>query len=1094
MKTLSRHNRTEVSCLLNRNYESVYSRLLEVLSSDEVGLFASVQSMKREMIWNSNDGVSYKSYANIAEEDKDEISDILQDYKERILPKLQQDQELGSIASQLLIVPSASDIYVGKKIDGSFAIKLTKWACKDVRGENNNDPLYVIVNRPKSNHFPAQVRIRYSDGSLYAQMPFVFTYKDRVKTFKTNQDGDYPLGLLKKEVGFSIQQSETATDTIHHFTMSEEQQIYEAVFPYKINFNIQVVDQKGTTVPNVALNIDYDNFHRQETADNDGKIAITDFELTRAQLVLTETEQSDNQQTFDLNKETNTIIFKVYRKYLGNALVKVINESDEPVSDYPLSIGLGDEQLDRQTNSAGIVDLGRLEVGQQVVVNGENQSKTFEVEEGENEFVLRITTPETPPPPPPEIVTIKLINHKNEPLPNIPMTFNIGGQEYQEVTDENGVCHFTKNSFTDKEKIKVKIQTKKKNGKEKIYNKVFTFNGNQLEYVIKLKKRRWFWLLLLLLPLLLLIQCEKDVTVETLDANTKSPIPNTEVNLSYTKYALFDFDTKQFFTADKKSYQEITGTDGQVIFEKLSYTWYSVVFKWNKKAEISAYNKCHSTDNQNPKFHRLKTHKVVTLYLTASAIDLDFLVVDKEDNEPLPQANVIIETDFDGIKTIDSAKTDADGRVLFKQIPKCGIVKILGELAGYYTDSIIDRTIEDLAKGKVDSTRKLELVPIKKKITFFITNCKTGEPVPMAIATIHLKNTHNSKMKKAYTNINGVGKGEYDNAHIISKLRIDVRKKFFKDGVWDKNLTVGEFIALPDSARIICLEPEENPLTFKNIDAKSNQPLSGVKNYITIIRGGTTDTLTEISNANGSFVVSGLNSGDKITIHSHLDPCYEPNTTTIINKDVTALLQAPASNRIIPLEPKVLTLTFQTVDPDVDTLVNYATLQVLVDGKIVNPTNSGNGKFEVEGYCNSTISIVADKVDYQKNDTKVKDKSFDYLRTSPQTERNIPLRMKPCDVSTNGDVSGKEYYINEFNMKTSSGEFIFEYFTDSEPDEITVYCGRKNNIGPQNQLFQYSDATMSNTFQEKIKFNGCQIITVVVKGGSHWKYTVNCPD
>lgn len=1090
MKTLSRHSRSEVSCLLKRNYEGVYSRLLEVLSADEVRLFASVQSLKREMIWDTNDGISYRSYSATSEEDKDEVSDILQDYKEQILPKLKHDRELGGIANELFIVPAENDIYVGKREDGSIAVKLTRWACRKSRGETNNDPLYAIVNRPKSNHFPAQIRIRYSDGSLYAQMPFIFTYRDRVKSFKTNQDGDYSLGLLKKEVEFSIQQSETATETIHYFTMSEEQQLYEAVFPYKINFNIEVIDQKGATVPNVAINVDYDNYHRKHTSDSEGNITISDIELTTAQLVLTETEQSDNQQTFELNKETNTIIFKVYRKYLANALVKVIDENDEPISDYPLSIDLGEKQLDGQTNSIGVVNLGRLEVVQQIIVNTENESKTFEVKEGDNEFILKITLPL---PPPPEMVQVKLINHKNEPLPNIPMTFNIGKEEHHEITDENGVCHFEKSTFTDKGKVNVKITTKKKNGKDKLYNKAFTFDSNQLEYVIKLKKRRWLWLLLLLLPLLLLVQCEKDVTVETLESTTKNPIPNTEVNLSYIKYTLFDFDTKKFFTANKKTYQEITGSDGKVTFTKLSYTWYSALFKRNTRAEISAYSKCHSTDNQNPKFHRLKTNKVVTLYLTASAIDLDFLVVDKEDNEPLPQANVTIETDFDGIKTIDSAKTGADGRVLFKQIPKCGKVKVLGQLDSYYPDSIINRTIEELAKGKTDFTRKLELVPIKKKITFFVTNCKTAEPIPMAIATIHLTNQYNSKMKKAYTNINGVGKGEYDDVHIINKLRIDVRKKFFKDGMWDKGLTVEEFIALPDSARVICLDPEENSLEFKNIDSKSNQPLPGVTNKIIINRNSTIDTLSdEISNTNGSFTVSGLIAGDQITIHSYLDPCYEPNITTITGKDVITLLQAPSTERIIPLEPKVFTLTFQTFDPDVDTLVDDATLQVIVDGQVVNPTNSGNGKFEVQGYCHSTVSIIAEKVDYQKNDTN-RDNSFDYLRTSPQTERNIPLRIKPCDQSTNGNTSGQEYYIDEFNMKTTSGEFIFEYYTDSKADEITVYCGRKNEIGPHNQLFHYFDATNSDTFQEKIKFSGCQIITVEVKGGSNWKYTVNCP-
>lgn len=1094
MKILSKHSRSEVHRLLNRSYESVYSRLLEILSVDEILLFANVQSRKTEMLWFVNSSVDYVSYGALSEGDKDEISDILQTLKESILPKLQKDAELQSIAKQLLTVPSASDIYVGKKPNGELLVILTKWACEAVRGEKSIDPLEIIVNRPKSDHFPATVSIRYSDGSLYANMPFVFQYKDRIKDFKTNQNGDYSLGQLKNEVLFAILSSADNPETIHNFVMNGEQKIYSVVFPYKINFEVQVIDQTGEIVPDVNLYVNYEAYQGRRTTNEVGVFSLSNVVLGDDTLVLKEANNQDNQQSFSLTNETTKIVFEVHRKYFANALIKVIDEDDEPVKGCNLLVNIEEHSRAQITNNEGVVDLGQLEVGQKVTVTDgkeEQNTKEYFVEKENNEFVLKIIKPVIPN------IQVKLINHKNETLSAIPMDFQAGTTEHKAVTDENGICQFSQGTFADKGKVNIRVHTKKKNGRNKIYKKSIKFDKNKLEYVVKLKRHNWLWLLLLLLPLLLLVQCEKDITLETLDVNTKNPVPDTEVNLAYTRYALFDFGTKKFFTADTFSYQKITDASGQATFAGLSYTWYSAVLKRNTIANISAFSKCHSADNQNSKFHSLKKNKVVTLLLEPTTVDLDFLVVDKEDNQPLPMADVVIETEFDGIKKLDSLKTTADGRVFFKKLPKCGKIKVVGNLKGYYSDSIINKTIEELSKGKVDSTRKLELVPIRKKITFFVKDCKTGEPIASgAVATIHLENANNSKLDKVFPNINGVGKGDYDDIHIINKIRIDVRKKYYTDGVWDKGLTVEEFIALPDSARVICLEPEQNTLDFTNIDEHTKQPLPGVTNIVTIKSKKTTRIDTIMSNINGSFSAPNLVFGDKITICSNLDPYYEPNTTTIVNKNVIALSEGNAKDRVIPLTPKEFTLNFQVFDSDVDTLVNDATLQITLDGQIIKLTNSRNGKFQVKGYYYSVISIIAEKSSYTKNDTKIKQASFNDLISAPQSERNIPLEMQPCDVSTNGNTTGQNYYLNEFNMGINSGKFVFEYFTDGQADEMIVYCGRKNTIGTrkEKELFRYFEATGSSTFQKNITFSGCQIITVVVKGSSHWNYTVNCPN
>ncbi len=82
------------------------------------------------------------------------------------------------------------------------------------------------------------------------------------------------------------------------------------------------------------------------------------------------------------------------------------------------------------------------------------------------------------------------------------------------------------------------------------------------------------------------------------------------------------------------------------------------------------------------------------------------------------------------------------------------------------------------------------------------------------------------------------------------------------------------------------------------------------------------------------------------------------------NKSVEQLWKAPQEEREIPLL-KHIALTFRTeelMNGDITGLLPDCDLEVTVDGKRVDPTNSGSGEFVVEDLKpSSLISIVASK-------------------------------------------------------------------------------------------------------------------------------------
>lgn len=1094
--TIFRHPHSDVSYLLQRSYESVHVRLREILSPEEAAFFAATETKSHEQSWFVESTGGLVPFSRLAEDEKSEVSDLIQEIRTSILPKLLADKQLKDIANDLFIVPSENSIQVSRNPQGHFTVTLTQWACRDAMGDMRKDVLSIVVNRPKPDHTTVNLQVSYTDGPLYAGRELAFFYKDRVKVFRTNDQGEVHLGRMKNGSIFSVAPSaDPAGKDVQSLSVVPGQELYPVSFPFYQTLSVAVRDQKGNPVPGAAVEFGYGEKKSTFISDGEGMIILTDWIYKGGALILSEPEKPDSAQSFDLPREERAdFVFQVFRPVFGDLLIRVLDQNQAPYAAYPVNVSTPAGAQDRLTDAEGKILISGLQSESHVrASDGRNPQNSVETTTGEGpqELVLRVERPA------PEIVRVRLLDRQGAPMEGIPMDFALGANPETRTTDAEGICRLEKELFGNaKRKVPLGIHLPGKNGKSRILRKKLRYTPDRLEYTLKLTSYRWLlWLLLLLLPLLLLIKCEKEASFQVVEKESGAPVPNTEVHFSYVRYALFD--QGRFLPADSMFYTAVSDTQGMVKFDSLGTTVYGYVFRTFSKAYATAANNCYASDGVERVFHWMSAAKVKKIKVSPIFIPLDFLVVDRDDNQPLPDAKVWIWSEINGQIWADSAVTDPAGKVVFSKIPKCGrIARVEATAEGYYPDSLKAGPVENIAGGTAEENRKIPLRPIRKKISFFVTNCNTGEPLPGAKATIYLNREDGSKSQKVSTNINGVGKGEYDDIHIINLLKIVVTKPYFKDGVWDKGLTVGEFVQLPDSQRVICLEPLDLNGDFQNIDSLTRKPLAGVKNVVSIARGGKTTTDTIYSNKNGAFTIPGLQSGDKLTVHAFLEPHYEPNLTTISGADVIALLEGPANRRIIPLKPKELEVTFRTVDPDADTLVDNASLMVVLDGnRLTNLTNSGNGVFTVKGFFHSVISIAAEKQGYQDNNTKINNKAFNVLASSPQAERDIPLTMKPCNTSGSGNVSGQEYYLDEYNMGASSGSFKFIYYTDTHPDEINVYCGRKDQISPSNRIFHYLGATgYQIRIDQILRFNNCQVITVEVKGGSEWEYTVNCPD
>ncbi len=629
------------------------------------------------------------------------------------------------------------------------------------------------------------------------------------------------------------------------------------------------------------------------------------------------------------------------------------------------------------------------------------------------------------------------------------------------------------------------------------FRKKFRFRDDTLDYTFQLKKRnwKWLWLLLLLLPLLLLIRCERDIAVTTVDKESGDEIAGVEVTLNYTSYYLYK--DGQLFCSEEGHQTLKTDGEGRGVFKDMGCSVYSYIFRCLSRASFVAAGDCYVMDPAPSEcnFHYTRNHKIT---LSPRVTDVSVNVVDRETNDPVADARILYTYKLGKTAKTDSTVSDATGKAKLTKVPECGEVTFT-RVSCYGYEDLTNEKRSVAAMLSAPDSATLRLQPLKQSFTYFVKNKFTHEPVPDATVEVTLTSPNGNVIGgKTRTNVDGKGRGAYKDAFVLAKVDLKATKENYKEGHLDKEYTVEQFAKLPDSLRVVYIEPEPGVQQFKNVDSLTNEPIVGVRNEIQRNSvDGNTYSATETSNRNGVFDVKAI-SGDKIDINSEHE-YYEPKHTAIQKFD---------KGQTIRMTPKKLDLTFRTVDADSWELLPECRLEVRTSRSgVTTPVSSGTGEFEVRGlYYGETISITASKKDYSTNNTTVHDAKVSELANAPQRNRDIPLHkdLPPCNGGNseqNNVAAGTVSAPQSFNMGTERGTFVLDYYTGNKcPDRIDVYNHKPGeSAGPSNRLWTSDMAvTGDNHRQVRLSFSSGSVITVIVttgpEDGSAWSYHVYCPN
>lgn len=632
--------------------------------------------------------------------------------------------------------------------------------------------------------------------------------------------------------------------------------------------------------------------------------------------------------------------------------------------------------------------------------------------------------------------------------------------------------------------------------KDYIYKKTFELKDEYDKYTFKIQKRNWKWLwllLLLLLLLLLFVRCDHKINVHTRDAVSGEAIPEVNVSLDYTAHYLYKDGS--FFASEPVHSEITTDENGDGTFDKQPCSVFSYIFYALSEATYTTEDDCNEQVNvpETSVFHYTWNK---TIDMQPKTEDLELMVLDRETEEPLAGAVVSYEYELSGEAFIDSIETDPSGRCMLSGVPRCGEV-LLPRVSCYgYADTTDVQLNVKTALSSIDMST-IKLTPLKQSFSYFVKNKYTKEPVPGATVEVTLTSSNGKVIRgKSVTNVDGKGLGEYKDAFVLAQLDLKASKQHYKDGYLEKKYTVEQFAGLPDDDRVVYLEPEPYMEKFQNVDSITGEPIAGVKNKIHINSiSGKEEDLVELSNRNGIFYVKAME-GDHITINSELSPYYEPKNTEI---------KSFAKGQIIKMMPQKTDLVFRTYDAETGELLPDCKLSIRTSKSGVNmPTSSGNGEFTVKDlFVGEKISIVASKMDYGSNSTKINNDKVIDLMNANQDRRDIPLKMElpPCNASSQNksSVQAGSVSTQSYNMGMNSGTFEITYDTGSScTDCIEIYSHKPGeNYLSGERVFSSGQVATDGKKTATVRFQSGSVITVIVttgpSDGSFWDYHISCP-
>jgi hypothetical protein len=713
LELLRTQNSSTLFLIPKVNYTHIYNQLKAELPERLLCLFAKPQKGSSNTLWLTafNQTKAFQSFTSLDQSQQEEIANQIEDKKGEIIQLLTNHATLGPYLEQLFQITSQDDIKVIEANDGATAV-LCSWGCKLAAQRIESNPLTTALAKASNNRSLVNIHLKYNDGDIGSNLAFSLRYKGQSKAYQTDEYGQSHLGKFKHGSPISILFEIGGESRYQHDFVVDTRNDYHVQIPKLGDLLLNVVNQKLEPLAKAEVEVIYKSETLYELTNEEGLVSLHYLEQgetiqvsARYQTDLGLIQQSES---FLIQAEDNQYTLILKEREAANLRIRTVDQKGNYFS-TPIRIDAEDGSRSLQTDESGELYLKhQYGIGDQLTIEAtdfENSLYEYRIEEKDNELLLKLTIPE------PEIVSFKLIDHKNRPLPGIEIDFVASELQERKETNSEASCIFSKENFVDGEKISCKIyipkKTRKGKTKTKVYKKSVKYDEQQSEYILKLKKRNWWWLLLLLIPLLLL-QCEKTIPVKVMNGDDNISMSNASVSLQYHQQNLFR--PWALFAVDSIKRDSLTNLDGEVHYQKVRYSLYSLLFYNFTGAQVTASCDCYTSDTAQHYFHYMPD--TVQLELVLKTHDFDFLVIDSVTRRPVPDAQVIIRAKYKDRMIADTLMSDSLGMVYSKGIPACATDVFIG---GVHKDFGSDELFYDKGSDLIGDLKKKRLLELHKR-------------------------------------------------------------------------------------------------------------------------------------------------------------------------------------------------------------------------------------------------------------------------------------------------------------------------------------------------------------------------------------------
>jgi hypothetical protein len=378
-------------------------------------------------------------YSKASESDREFIIDDLDYLHTVVRQKLISDPDLARYVNELLLIPSQEQIFIYHDKDGMPKITLAQWGCSLPRSRRGFDPLGLIIEERKKTHTPVVVVVKWTDNEPVANKPFKFSYKYSVIDKPTDQDGLMRIGMLKNGAEFTIADAVDPSICSETFEVIPDKKLYTITIPYYTSVEVNVIDQLDQPVAGCDIKAQHGNDEDKEfTTNEQGVFKIEKILYDKNPLTLFLLPEGKINKGYNLARDPNKLVFRIYRTIHRDASITVINTTDnKPVANRVLKVKYNGVEKELATGSEGAVLLEGLELDTTITVtDAEDQYnyKDFTVNLDNNEFIFPVELPEILNP------VIKVVNKKdNTPVGAYPLKVKTGDNEQELYSKREGI-------------------------------------------------------------------------------------------------------------------------------------------------------------------------------------------------------------------------------------------------------------------------------------------------------------------------------------------------------------------------------------------------------------------------------------------------------------------------------------------------------------------------------------------------------------------------------------------------------------------------------------------------------------------------------